>query len=238
MTDSAKWTEALFDYLNGDHSATIIQYDPDGTSAEFHVAMLFREPTMFYPGEIEALELCKGRVLEVGAGAGSHALALQERGIEVCAIDIESDLVETMRCRGVKNARCIDFFDLKDGPFDTILTLENGIGFVGKIEMLSTFFDKASRLLAPGGKVLTDLSFMMSEKNSIDLNQNRALPKFDRYVVTKKLQYEYKGKKSSAFEWLFIDPESLIEYAMRAGWHASVAWRNESGRCIISLNTH
>lgn len=73
------------------------------------VANLFRTESQMPVLERRALSLCSGRVLDVGAGAGCHSLALQQRGLEVTAVDISELSVETMRRRGVANARCADF---------------------------------------------------------------------------------------------------------------------------------
>ena len=55
---------------------------------EIPVETLFRDYDSMPPLEHHALDLVKGRTLDVGAGAGCHSLVLQERGIDVDAIDI------------------------------------------------------------------------------------------------------------------------------------------------------
>ena len=94
----------------------------------------------------EALSLCRGRVLDLGAGAGRHALELQGRGHEVTAIDVSREAVEVMRERGVRDARCGDL-DAVDGErFDTILLLMHGIGLVGTLTGWRTFSDRPTSM--------------------------------------------------------------------------------------------
>ena len=88
----------------------------------------------------------------MGAGSGCHSLVLQEKGIDVTAIDISPLSVETMKERGVKKVMEQDFFTL-EGQYDTILMLMNGIGIVGTLERLPKFFRQLDNILAPGGLI-------------------------------------------------------------------------------------
>ena len=96
---------ALRDYFAGARDATLTLYSDLGEQEEIPAALFFRTPEEFFPFERAALELCRGRVLDVGAGTGVHSLYLQERGHDVVAIDVMADAVEIMRERGVRDAR-------------------------------------------------------------------------------------------------------------------------------------
>ena len=60
----------------------------------------------------KALQLTKGKVLDVGCGAGSHALYLQEKGFDVTAIDISENAIKACELRGLKNCKVSDVLDL------------------------------------------------------------------------------------------------------------------------------
>ena len=105
-----------------------------------------------------ALKKATGKILDVGACAGSHSLALQDLGENVTAIDLSEKTVETCQERGVKNALVCDFFDLENQQFDTLLLLMNGSGIVGKFSQLPNFFKQLKNLLSPKGQVLLDSS--------------------------------------------------------------------------------
>ena len=119
---------------------------------EMPVTHLFRSVPEMPVLEQKALQLAKGRVLDIGAGSGCHTLALQEKGFTVKAIDISPLSCEAMKLRGVKDAECINLFDNHLGTgFDTILLLMNGTGIAGKIEHLPALFQRLKALLNPGG---------------------------------------------------------------------------------------
>src|SRR5690606_38657314 len=97
------------------------QMEPD----ELPVEYLFREPSQMPEREQFALAQARGRILDVGAGAGSHALAFQLAGQDVTALEISEAAVAVQLARGVQNTLPGDFFTLSPQPFDTLLLLMN-----------------------------------------------------------------------------------------------------------------
>ena len=112
-------------------AARLRVFSPMFGEDEIPLRTLFRTYQSMPKIEQTALDMAKGRTLDVGAASGCHSLVLQERGIDVTAIDISPLSVETMKERGVKSVREQDFFMLENKQYDTILMLMNGIGIVG-----------------------------------------------------------------------------------------------------------
>ena len=103
--------QALLDFHNGILSATINVHRDDGLADPLPAAVFFRNAPEFSPIEQAALALCKGEVLDIGAGTGCHSLALQERGLRILAIDISPQAVEIMKQRGVANTRLVNVYE-------------------------------------------------------------------------------------------------------------------------------
>ena len=183
---------------------------------EIPVATLFRDFGEMPVQEQKAIELCRGKVLDVGAGSGCHSIVLKERGIEATAIDISVLSVEVMKERGI-DARNINFFDETfNEKFDTILLAMNGIGIVGKIERLPMFFRSIKRLLAPGGQVLLDSSdiryVFMDEDGGMDIDLTAG------YYGEIDYKMRYKNITGTPFDWLYIDFDTLQMYAEEHGF--------------------
>ena len=183
---------------------------------EIPVATLFRDFGEMPVQEQKAIELCRGKVLDVGAGSGCHSIVLKERGIEATAIDISVLSVEVMKERGI-DARNINFFDETfTEKFDTILLAMNGIGIVGKIERLPMFFRSIKRLLAPGGQVLLDSSdiryVFMDEDGGMDIDLAAG------YYGEIDYKMRYKNITGTPFDWLYIDFDTLQMYAEEHGF--------------------
>lgn len=183
---------------------------------EIPVATLFRNFADMPIQEQKAIELCRGNVLDVGAGSGCHSVILKERGLAPVAIDISELSVEVMKERGL-DARNINFFDETfTEKFDTILLAMNGIGIVGKIDRLPLFFRSIKRLLAPGGQVLldsSDISYVfMDDDGGMDIDLAAG------YYGEIDYKMRYKNITGAPFDWLYIDFDTLSMYAEEHGF--------------------
>ena len=193
---------------------------------EMPVTHLFRSVPEMPVLEQKALQLAKGRVLDIGAGSGCHTLALQEKGFTVKAIDISPLSCEAMKLRGVKDAECINLFDDHLGTgFDTILLLMNGTGIAGKIEHLPALFQRLKALLNPGGQILIDSSDLKyiyeNEDGSFDINLNGA------YYGEVDYQMIYKDVKGDRFDWLYVDFPLLKSIAETCCLHSELVAEGE-----------
>ena len=183
---------------------------------EIPVPTLFRTYEEMPIQEQKAIELCRGRVLDVGAGSGCHSVILKERGFDVVAIDISELSIGVMKERGI-DARNINYFDETFGEkFDTILFAMNGIGIVGKIDKLGDFFRSAKRLLAPGGQLLLDSSdikyVFIDEDGAMDIDLAAG------YYGEIDYKMRYKNVTGEPFDWLYIDFDTLSMYAEEHGF--------------------
>ena len=215
---------AIADYWKTKKAERLRVFSPMFEEDEIPLTTLFRSYDSMPEIERKALDLAKGRVLDVGAGAGCHSLVLKERGIDVTAIDISPLSVETMKERGVKKVLEQDFFTL-DGQFDTILMLMNGIGIVGTLERLPKFFKQIDKILAPGGQVLcdsSDISYVFETEDGII-----ELPDDMSYYGEHSFQMQYKDTIGEPFDWLYIDADTLKEKAVRNGYAVEVVAEGE-----------
>ncbi|MCH4823446.1 class I SAM-dependent methyltransferase [Gramella lutea] len=213
-----------------DHDKTdIIVHSPDFDDDIIPVDYLFRDFSQMPEIEQEALELSKGNLLDVGCGAGSHSLYLQDKkNLKVLGLDTSPMAIEIARKRGVKNAVCRDFFKLKDNKYDTILMLMNGSGIIGKLDKLGNFFQHAKTLLTENGQILldsSDLIYLFDEEITED----------NHYYGELEYSVSYKGVKSDYFDWLYIDPELLKEKAEQNGFSCEIIKQGENYEFLACL---
>ena len=210
---------AIADYFNHHKADRLRVFSSQFDEDEIPVGQLFRNIKTMPMLERTALQLATGKILDVGAGSGCHALALQEMDKEVCAIDISPLSVEVMKQRGVNDARLVNLFDEQfTGQFDTILMLMNGSGIIGRLENMPAFFKKMKQLLRPGGCILmdsSDLRYLFEDEDG-----NLDIAPEDDYFGEIDFRMQYKSIKGDSFDWLYIDFNTLNLYARQAGFKA------------------
>ena len=224
---------ALHDYMQGDKSAKIVVESNLTEDDEIPVAYLFRTWDEMPELEQLALKQCRGQVLDVGAGAGCHSLVLQERGVDVTALDISEGAVEAMKQRGVQKVLQGDIFKLNGSAYDTLLLLMNGIGIAGNLHGLERLLEHTKQLLKPGGQLLlesSDILYMFEDEDGsvlLDLNAG--------YYGEVRYNMHYKDQHTGEFNWLFIDPAILQDYAEEHGYTFEQLYEGEYGNYLARL---
>ena len=188
--------------------------------------------------------LCVGRVLDVGAGAGRHALALQQRGLEVRAVDVSPICVDLMRARGVHDARVADVWSLAGADtsaaqrdaggdaFDTILFGMQSIGIVGTVDGLEAMLTALARspgLLAPGGQILLDSSAPVGPgfTRRIEFAAPAGPDANEAVAGESVVRFAYRGWRGDPFEWLYVGSDALRRVAADCGFDAEIRVRIE-----------
>lgn len=171
----------------------------------------FRDESQMNHAEVEALSRCRGAVLDVGAGAGCHALVLQGHGQQVVALEKSASLCAVLRARGVAHVVESDVMAFSEGKFDTILLLMNGFGIAGSEEGVVELLVHLKSLLAPGGKILgdsTDIRYYREEGDLIDLAKG----------PMSEVEFEVRyGGETQRFRWVYPDEVLLEALAEEAG---------------------
>ena len=217
---------AIAEYHRTGRAGTLRVFSSQFDEDEIPVEQLFRSFAEMPLLEQRALDLADGKVLDVGAGSGCHALALQKMGKEVTAIDISELSVEVMRERGVSDARAVDLYDEHLAEqYDTILLLMNGSGIIGNISGMERFFLRMKQLLKPNGCIYmdsSDLKYLFEEEDGSYLIDVAG----DYYGVV-DFRMQYKQVKGETFDWLYIDFDTLSYYAEQHGFRAELVCQGE-----------
>jgi len=217
--------KALLDYQHNGFSENIKTHSSLGGEDEYPLPYLFRNFNEMPVLEQKALKLAKGKIIDVGCGAGSHSLYLQQKNKDVLSIDISKGAIETCKLRGIKNAQVQDIWEIKNQQFDSILLLMNGAGMCGKLHRLTDFLNHLKTLLHPNGQILldsTDVIYMFEDEEGnylIDANQ----PYYGETIFT----MEYKNKKGVPFNWLYVDYINLQRAANFCGLHCELIQKGE-----------
>jgi len=221
--------EALLDFYHTNEVENELLLHTNKSETEvMPVDLFFRDESEFPDQELIALALCDGKVLDIGAGAGSHALYLQERGMDVTALEVSPNACKIMELRGVKSVIQEDIFSYHEGKYDTLLFLMNGIGLAESIDGLKRLFNHCKTLLNPGGQLLFDTS-------DISYYYTDGIEKPDHYYGEIKFQYEYKGKMGKPFGWIYIDQQELIKTGNENGWVVQILDEDDHYQYLVRM---
>ena len=194
--------KALLDYHHGSYTGDIRTETDISEEDILPLPYLFRSYDEMPTIEQKALQLTKGKTLDVGCGSGCHSLYLQKNDVDVTAIDISEGAIKVCQLQGLQNSKCIDLLNISE-KYDTILLLMNGTGIFQKMELVPQYLSHLRSLLYLGGQILIDscdLKYMYdtSEDGSI-------LVPAGRYYGELNFTVHYKGETSTPFPWLYID---------------------------------
>ena len=181
--------------------------------------------------EQEALSLCKGKVLDVGAGAGCHSIYLKEKGYDVKSIDISPGAVDTMSKRGL-NATLENIYNHK-GNYDTILMLMNGIGIAQDLYGLEKLLIHLKSILKPNGQIIldsSDISYLYEDENGIII-----LPSTEEYFGIVKYQMEFDRIKTDEFNWLYIEFDILKELCTKLKLNISLIKETDNSNYLVRM---
>lgn len=206
---------AILDYQTNNEPQNLITETDISEADEMKVAYLFRSFNKMPKLEQKALQLSKGKILDVGCGAGSHSLYLQEKGFDVTSIDSSEKAIQACKLRGLKNARTQNLLDIQNETFDTILLLMNGTGIFGTLPQTSIYLQKLKSLLNPNGQILIDSSdiiymFDQEEDGSFYVPA-------DGYYGELTFTISYKNQTEEPFPWLYLDYNTLQNAAHANG---------------------
>lgn len=161
--------------------------------------------------EKRALRFVRGRAIDIGCGAGRVALVLQEKGLDVVAIDESPLAVQVARRRGVRDARPLGLADLDEslGPFDTVLIVRNNMGLAGTGAAGRRLLRRLHALTTERGRIVTD---------SVD--PARLEPEH-RETARRRIRVRFRAHASPWFRYVMLSPDEIEPFVEGSGWRVA-----------------
>lgn len=229
--------KALLDYQNGNYTEDLITATSISDKDELPLPYLFRGFEDMPKLEQKALQLSKGKTLDVGCGAGNHSLYLQNQGVNVVAIDQSEGAIKVSKERGVVKTelKTILDYNIKDAPlFDTILLLMNGTGIFQTVKQTPNYLKHLKSLLNTGGQILidsSDIKYMYLDEDGgfwQDVNANY-YGELDYYL-------SYKTEEETPMKWLYLDFNLLQKMCNENGLKCEMLAKGEHYDYLAKLS--
>ncbi|REG96346.1 class I SAM-dependent methyltransferase [Flavobacterium aquicola] len=218
--------KAILDYQTNNEPENLLTETSISEEDEMEVSYLFRDYSQMPKIEQKALQLAKGKVLDVGCGAGSHSLTLQnDRNLDVTSIDISENAIQACRLRGLKNAKAQDVMTIENEKYDTIILLMNGTGIFGTLKDTPNFLQKLKTLLNSDGQILIDSSDIIYMFDD-DEDGGKWISN-DGYYGELTFTISYKNETETTFPWLYLDYNTLQNVASANGFQCELILEGE-----------
>ena len=218
--------KAMLDYYTNNDPQNIITETSISEKDEMEVAYLFRDYDQMPFIEQKALEIARGKTLDVGCGAGSHSLYLQNKDFDVTSIDISENAVATCKLRGLKKVFIKNILDIEAAAtYDTILLLMNGTGIFGTLKETKKYLTLLKSLLKPNGQIIIDSSdiiYMFDKDN----DGGYWIPD-NHYYGELEFTISYKKETETMFPWLYLDYNTLCNASLDCGLQAELIVQGE-----------
>ena len=207
--------------LEDDQIVEIVERDDGPIGASKFGPAVYLAPFRRWPAnERQAMRFVRGRVLDVGCGAGRVALHLQERGHDVVAIDLSPGAVEACRRRGVRDARVLALEDVDESlaPIDTVVMYGNNFG-------LFASHAKAKRLLRRLHRLTSDAARIIAETRDARTSDDHSHVRYRERNVARgrmpgqiRLRVRFRDLATPWFDYLMVGRDELLELIDGTGW--------------------
>ena len=220
---------ALLDQFNNDAADVLWLENTYGEPEEMPVDLFFRDENEMPEMELYALKMCKGRVLDIGACVGSHALILQNVGLDVTALELSATACSISKQRGIKQVVNCDIFNYKDQKYDTLLMLMNGVGLAGTLVKLPDLLEHCKSLLNKDGQIIFDSSDISYLYDDIPFPESN-------YFGEISYRYKYKEMKGGWFNWLYTDQSTMSRVAQKLNLKFEILFEDTFDQYLARLS--
>ncbi len=195
-------------------------FEASGRGGAYGPKMYFSEYEDWNPVEKRAMELVKGRVLDIGCGAGRHSLYLQKRGFDVLGIDNSPLAIKVCKLRGLKRAKVIPIEDVDFEPnsFDTVIMMGNNFGLFGDFEKARRLLRRFRRMTSEDALIIADTRDPYDTENPAHLEYHRLNKEKGRMGGQIRIRIRFRKYVGRWFDYLMVSKEEMKEILKGTGW--------------------
>ncbi len=218
----------LFDYLKGKPAIEVVERDDGFIGTGGGPAAYFRPFKGWGASERRAMAYAKGRVLDIGCGAGRHALYLQGKGFDVTGIDLSPLAVKVSRLRGLRKVRNLSITQLGPslGTFDTLLMMGNNFGLFAGFKRVRRLLRTFHRMTSANGRIIAQSLDPYKTTDRFHLAYQKRNRSRGRMSGQVKIRIRYRGYIGPWFDYLLVSRKEMKEIVKGTGW--------KIGRFILS----
>jgi len=212
--------QAMWCYFKKKAGYEIIERDDGYFSAGLGPEEYFSEYKDWPLYERKAIKHAKGRILDIGCGAGRHSLYLQKKSFDVLGIDISPLAIKVCRLRGLKKAKVMSVEDInfKEDSFDTILMLGNNFGLFRSPKRAKKLLRKFHKITSDKGTIIAESLDPYKTDNKAHLEYHKLNKKRGRMPGQIRMRIRFEKFVTNWFDYLLVSKKEMKEILKGAGW--------------------
>lgn len=213
----------IYDHLKGKGSFEIVERDDGFFDASYGVKGYFSRYRDWSPDQKKAMRYVRGRVLDIGCGAGRHSLYLQKKGFDVLGIDISPLAIKVSKLRGVKKAKVMSATRMtpKVGKFDTLLMMGNNFGLFGSFNRAKWLLKRFHRITCQTTRIIAETNDPYKTTEPFHLEYHKLNRKRGRMPGQLRIRVRYKKYVTPWFDYLFVSKDEMEDILEGTGWRAT-----------------
>ena len=231
----------FFDYFNtqgGNREIReIIERDDSYIEVSGGTDVYFQEYKDWPLHQRKAMRYARGRVLDIGCGAGRHSLYLQEKGLEVMGIDNSPLAVKVCKQRGLANTEVMSINQIgrQLGIFDTVIMMGNNFGLFGSFERARRLLEKLNTVTSKNGRIIAETIEVYQTDNPDHLSYHEFNRQRGRMGGQVRIRARYKKYTTPWFDYLMVSKKEMEEILEGTGWRVMKYIESNSPRYIAIL---
>ena len=211
--------QALYAAYRGEEVHEIVERD-DGFVDSMSTRGYFSDYEDWSPIEQKAMCFVKGRILDVGCGAGRHSLYLQNKGFDVVGIDISPLALKVCKLRGLHRSKLlpVDAAEYRPDSFDTIIMMGNNFGLFGNFKKAKKLLNRFHRMTSSNGLIIASSRDPYKTSNPAHLRYHRLNKGKGRMSGQVRIRIRYQDYVGRWFDYLMVSGEEMKEILLGTGW--------------------
>lgn len=230
--------QAVWSHLKGERAYEIIERDDDYIEVSAGLYSYFSEYKDWPQQEKKALKYAKGKILDIGCGAGRHSLYFQKRNFDVTGIDISSLAIKACKRRGLKKARALSISQidkLKPNVYDTVLMLWSNFGLFGSFKKAKILLKKLSKITSDNAIIIAETIDPYKTKDKNHLDYHKLNRKRGRMSGQSRIRIRYKRHKGDWFDYLLVSEKEMREILKGTDWKIQKIIKSKGAQYIAII---
>jgi SAM-dependent methyltransferase len=217
-------SELMAVFRGATDTVEIVERDDHFISMSTWPPRYFGQYSTWTKREKQAMRLVRGRVLDIGSGAGRFGLYLQQEGFDVTGIDNSPGVIKVCKLRGYRKARVMSITEIhrfKPESFDTVIMMGNNFGLFGGYKQARRLLRRMYRITPPGGRIIAETVDPYQTTNPMHTGYHRFNRRRGRMGGQLRIRVRHNNVIGPWFDYLLVSQAELKKILRGTGWQVT-----------------